>query len=145
MDPRWLRSHDLDPTELARLPIFATTPVDDAERFLATGQESRFEVGDSIVERSAFSRDFHLVLEGRLSVRSDQRELATLRGGDVFGEIAALDWGRDFSYGRTATVVATEAGRLIAFPPSALGELMRAVPEVEHRIRTIAGQRLANR
>ena len=145
MDPRWLRGNDLDAAHLRELPLFAATPLEDAERFLAAGREHRFGAGDSIVEQWAFSRDFHLVLDGRVSIRSAQRELATLGAGEVFGEIAALDWGRDFSYGRTATVVATEPGRLIAFPQAALGELMRAVPGVEQRIRTLAAHRLANR
>jgi aromatic-L-amino-acid/L-tryptophan decarboxylase len=145
MDPRWLRSHDLDAAHLRDLPLFALTPAEDAERFLAAGREVGFAAGDAILEQWTFSRDFHLVLDGRVSIRSGQRELATLGAGEVFGEIAALDWGRDFSYGRTATVVATEPGRLIAFPQAALGELMGAVPEVEHRIRALAAERLANR
>jgi glutamate/tyrosine decarboxylase-like PLP-dependent enzyme len=145
MDPRWLRSHDLDSAHLRDLRLFALTPIEDADRFLAAGREHRFGAGESIVEQWAFSRDFHLVLDGRVSIRSGPRELAALGAGEVFGEIAALDWGRDFSYGRTATVVATEPGRLIAFPQAALGELMRAVPAVEHRIRALAADRLANR
>jgi len=145
MDPRWLRGNDLDAAHLRDLPLFAATPLEDAERFLASGREHRFRAGDLMVEQWVFSRDFHLILDGRVSIRSGPRELVTLGAGEVFGEIAALDWGRDFTYGRTATVIATEPGRLIAFPQAALGELMRAVPGVEQRIRTLAAHRLANR
>jgi aromatic-L-amino-acid decarboxylase len=145
IDPRWLRSHDLDAAHLGELPLFALVPLEDAERFLAAGRERRFGPGESIVEQWAFSRDFHLIVDGQVSIRSGERELAVLGAGEVFGEIAALDWGRDFSYGRTATVVATEPGRLITFSQAALGELMRAVPVVERRIRALAADRLANR
>ena len=47
------------------------------------------------------------MLDGELSVTVEGDEVNRLRGGDSFGEIAAIDWGRDFSYGRTATVTAT--------------------------------------
>lgn len=145
MDPRWLRGHDLDAAQLVALPLFAGTPIGDAERFLAAGRETRFEAGDVLVEQWAFSRDVLLVLDGRVSVRSDRRELRTLGAGEIVGEIAAIEWGRDFSYGRTATVVAIEAGRLVAFPSAALGDLMRTVPSVDHRIKSLAAERLANR
>jgi aromatic-L-amino-acid decarboxylase len=144
MDPRWLRSHDLDAAHLRSLPLFAGASIPVAEQFLAAGREHRFREGDAIVERWAFSRDFHLILDGRVSIRSGARELASLGAGEVFGEIAALDWGRDFAYGRTATVIATEPGRLIAFPQPALGELIRAVPDTEQRIRALAADRLKN-
>jgi hypothetical protein len=59
--------------------------------------------------------------------------------------IAAIDWGRDFSYGRTATETATEPTRLLAFPASALRELMADAPEVDREMRRIAHARLASR
>ena len=66
-----------------------------------------------------------MVLDGELSVTVDGDEVNHLRSGDSFGEIAAIDWGRDFSYGRTATVTATTTTRLLAIPGAALRELMR--------------------
>ena len=63
-------------------------------------------------------------------------------GGDSFGEIAAIDWGRDFSYGRTATVTATMPTRLLALPGAALRELMLDSPAVDAAIRQIAYDRM---
>ena len=65
--------------------------------------------------------------------------------GDHLGEIAAIDWGRDFSYGRTATVVAVEDATLLAFPAAALRELMTDVPEIDRAVRRIAQARLTTR
>jgi CRP-like cAMP-binding protein len=65
-----------------------------------------------------------------------------LTAGDSFGEIAAIDWGRDFSYGRTATVTATTATRLLAIPGAALRELMLDAPTIDAAIRQTAYDRL---
>lgn len=145
LDSRWLRNHTLDVESLLAMPPFAGTPPEDAARFLASGREQRVDAGAAIVEQWAFSRDFHVIVEGAVSVRSDGRELARLAPGDVFGEIAGLDWGRDFSYGRTASAVALGPARVITFPQAALRELMRSVPSVDAAIRRLAAERLANR
>ena len=96
-----------------------------------------------MTERWALVRTFYVVLSGRLSVSVDGAEVNVLEPGDHLGEIAAIDWGRDFSYGRTATVVATEACRLLAFPAAALRELMADEPTVDKAIRRVAQSRLA--
>ncbi len=145
LDSRWLRNHTLDIATFGAMPPFAGTAPDDAARFLASGREQRVAAGAAIVEQWAFSRDFHVIVAGGVSVRSDGRELARLGPGDVFGEIAGLDWGRDFSYGRTASAIATEATRVVTFPQAALRELMRSVPTVDAAIRRLAADRLANR
>lgn len=84
------------------------------------------------------------------------RRIAELADGPVLGRAtrAAMearidepppDWGRDFSYGRTATVVATEPTHLVAFPAAALRELMLDNPAVDRAIRRIAPARLGSR
>jgi hypothetical protein len=94
------------------------------------------------VQRGLRSRAY---TAGRLSVRVDEREVNALEPGDHFGEIAAIDWGRDFSYGRTATVVPVEHVELLAFPAAALRELMAESPGVDRAIRRIAQARLGTR
>jgi glutamate/tyrosine decarboxylase-like PLP-dependent enzyme len=131
--------------ELRRVPAFHDVPDDDAVRFLATAREERHPAGAAITARWELGRTFYLVRSGRLSVRVDRREVNTLGPGDHFGEIAAIDWGRDFSYGRTATVVPVEDVELLAFPAAALRELMADSPEVDRAIRRVAQARLGTR
>jgi CRP-like cAMP-binding protein len=78
-------------------------------------------------------------------VRIDDHEVNALSPGDYLGEIAAIDWGRDFSYGRTATVIATEPSRVLALPAAALRELMAEAPEVDRAVRAMAANRLRQR
>jgi glutamate/tyrosine decarboxylase-like PLP-dependent enzyme len=141
----WLDAGRMSADELRALPIFASADEDAAVRFLATGREESYQVGQVVTERWTLTRTFYLVLDGRLSVRVEGREVNVLEVGDHLGEIAAIDWGRDFSYGRTATVIATAPTRLLAFPAAALRELMTEVPGVDRAIRRIAQARLAIR
>jgi aromatic-L-amino-acid decarboxylase len=139
----WLQAHGFDPQQLRAVPAFGTVSADQAVRFLASAREEAVVTGQAVTERWAFARTFYLVIDGRLSVRVNDREVNVLGAGDHLGEIAAIDWGRDFSYGRTATVVALEPTRLLTVPAAALRELMIEAPEVDREIRRVAHARLA--
>ena len=141
----WLTGHDMSADDLRGIPLFAAVTDDQAGRFLATGRDETHDTGDAVTERWALARTFYVVRSGSLSVRVGDREVNTLRSGDHLGEISAIDWGRDFSYGRTATVVATQPSHLIAFPAAALRELMLDNPAVDRAVRRIAQARLAAR
>jgi selenocysteine lyase/cysteine desulfurase len=139
---RWLTAHEVAPADLRLIAGFGSVTDEQAIRFLGTAREERCAEGQAITERWARARTFYIVLEGRLSVRLEDREVNVLGGGDHLGEIAAIDWGRDFSYGRTAAVVATAPTTLLAFPASALRELMADAPDVDRSMRRIAQARL---
>jgi aromatic-L-amino-acid decarboxylase len=139
----WLAAHEVTPDDLRMVPGFGAVPDEPASRFLGTAREETIGAGQALIERWALARTFYIVLEGRLSVRVGDREVNVLGPRAHLGEIAAIDWGRDFSYGRTATVEAFEPTRLLAIPAAALRELMTEVPEVDRAMRRIAQARLA--
>ena len=125
--------------------VFGCIADEQAERFLGAAREETYAAGEAVTERWTLARTFYVVLRGRLAVRVDGHEVNALGPGDHLGEIAAIDWGRDFSYGRTATVVATEDATLLAFPAAALRELMTDVPDIDRAVRRIAQARLTTR
>ena len=141
----WLGPREATIDELRVIPAFADVPDEIGSRFLATGRLERHPAGVPITARWEQARTFYLVREGRLSVQIDGHEVNVMGPGDHFGEIAAMDWGRDFSYGRTATVVPLEPSVLLAFPAAALRELMADCPAVDRAIRRIAQTRLGSR
>ena len=128
--------------DLRRVHGFEGIADDQADRFLAVGREERYADGVVVTERWAHARTFYVVLDGEVSVTIEGIEVNRLAGGDSFGEIAAIDWGRDFSYGRTATVAATMPTRLLALSGAALRELMLDSPAVDAAIRQIAYDRM---
>jgi aromatic-L-amino-acid decarboxylase len=141
----WLASHEVSAADLRNVAPFESLTDDQAARFLGTAHEEAFAAGQPLTERWALARTFYIMLEGRLAVLVGDREVNVLGPGDHLGEIAAIDWGRDFSYGRTATVVALAPTRVLAFPAAALLELMADAPEIDRAIRRIALARLATR
>ena len=138
-----LGAHEVTPSDLRSVPGFASVTDEAARRFLGTAHQEAVGQGERLIERWALARTFYVVLEGRLSVRVGDHEVNVLGPRDHLGEIAAIDWGRDFSYGRTATVEALEPTRVLAFPAAALRELMIDVPEVDRAMRRVAQARLA--
>ncbi len=141
----WLTAHDMLAADLRRVGPFVAVGDDQAARFLGTGREEVYPPGEAITERWSLARTFYIVRSGDLSVRVGDREVNRLGPGDHFGEISAMDWGRDFSYGRTATVVATQSTHLLAFPAAALRELMLDNPDIDRAFRRIAQTRLGSR
>ena len=140
----WIAPHAVTPEQLRSVPVFASLTDDQAIRFLGSGREEAFAPGQAITERWALARTFYVVLEGRLAVRVSKRRVNVLGPGDHLGEISAIDWGRDFSYGRTATVTALEPTRVLAFPAAALRGLMGDAPQVDRGMRRIAQARLGS-
>ena len=73
---------------------------------------------------------------------STVRSSATLRAGEFFGEVAALEWGAGFARSRSATVVARDDVRLRVVGPAALAQLLAAAPRLERALRVSAHERL---
>ena len=142
LDLVWLRTHGFDAEHLRGVHGFEAVTDEQATRFLGNGHEETYGPGELVTERWAYARNFYLVVEGRLSVQIDGKEVNSLGPGDYLGEIAAIDWGRDFTYGRTATVIAADSSRLLALPAAALRELMTEVASIDREIRRTAGSRL---
>jgi hypothetical protein len=145
VDIGWLSSPDLRPADLRRIEPFASVTDDQATRFLATGRVEVCEPDTILTARWSLARTFYVVVAGRLSVRIDEREINVLGAGAHLGEIAAIDWGRDFGYGRTATVVAIEPTTVVAFPAAALRELMAENGAIDEAIRSVAQERVGRR
>jgi hypothetical protein len=127
--------------DVGSLPLF-----DDVEqrwvRWVATvGRRRRVAAREQVVRQWDVDRDFYLILAGEADVIGQHEHLATLRAGDFFGELAALDWGASFGYPRLASVVARGEVELLVLTDAELAELMAAAPLVDERIRAVAGRR----
>ena len=64
---------------------------------------------DAVISSSSGSGTVDVLVDGEI--------VATLRAGDYFGEIAALEWGAGFARSRAATVVARDDVRLRVLEP----------------------------
>jgi CRP-like cAMP-binding protein len=98
--------------------------------------------GEAVVSQWDTSRDFYVIEQGIVDVVFDDELVATLRPGDFFGEIAALEWGARFARSRIATVVARRNARFRVLEPAALEQLLDEFPRLESEIRHTAHRRM---
>jgi len=138
----WVRGRPLPAAGLAGLPLFQGLSEAELGRVEAVAFERLVEEGAVVIHRWTATRDLYVVLDGRAEVRLDDGRTIDLASAEVFGEIAAIDWGAGFRYARTATVVAVTPLRLLVIPASAIPDLLADLPIVRERLDRTARERL---
>ena len=128
--------------DLLALPLFANLDEAQAERVLAAANERSFAMGELLIGQWEGSRELYVVLEGEAAVSVEGDVVVTVGVGETIGEIAALDWGAGFGYVRTATAQASTSLRTLVIPSGDVGELIREIPALGERLRTVAQSRL---
>jgi glutamate/tyrosine decarboxylase-like PLP-dependent enzyme len=141
----WLGRSSLDAGAIRSFALFASLDDEQAERVLRTAHEHHAQTGDAVVEQWQVSRDLYVVLTGAVAILVDGDRVRTLGPGEVFGELAAIDWGAGFGRTRSATVTATEPTRLLVLDWVLVNWLMKAAPAFGERLETVSRERLAAR
>jgi aromatic-L-amino-acid/L-tryptophan decarboxylase len=131
--------HDQIP---ATVSLFARLADDERAEFSELAVERHVAAEQAIVERWDTTREFFVLENGLADVVVESEVVTTLRPGDYFGEIAALEWGAGFARSRAATVVARSDVRLRVLDPAALAQLLARFPRIEREIRRTAHERL---
>jgi aromatic-L-amino-acid/L-tryptophan decarboxylase len=126
----------------ATVSLFARLAVDEAAALAELALERRVATEQTIVEQWDTTREFFVLEDGLADVVVEGEVVMTLRPGDYFGEIAALDWGAGFARSRAATVVARGDVQLRVLDPAALAQLLAKFPRIEREIRRTAHERL---
>jgi CRP-like cAMP-binding protein len=127
----------VDIARLRAIPLFA--PLSDAEldSLAEVVNEVEVEQGAALAWEGDFGHALFAVEDGEAEVLQGGATIATLRRGDVFGEIAVLSSGR-----RTASVVAVTPMRLISLFKPDLWRLERSSPAVAEALRATVRERL---
>jgi aromatic-L-amino-acid/L-tryptophan decarboxylase len=139
----WATSPTVTATDVDWVPLFAAMGAEQAADLLARAAERRLEPGETLIEQWDAGRDCFIILNGTFAVRDAGRELATLKAGDLAGELAALDWGAGYGAVRMAQVEATTRATVLVLTPEHLSEVLRHSPEALVLVERIARERLA--
>jgi aromatic-L-amino-acid/L-tryptophan decarboxylase len=137
----WPGAVGAEPEQLRSVPLLADVSEEVLGWVATVGRRRHVAAGDVVIRQWDVDRDFYLLLSGEADVLSEDRLLTTMRDGDFFGEVAALDWGASFGYPRLATVCARSDLVLLALTDAELAELMRSVPAIDRRVRAAAAER----
>ena len=115
---------------LARIPFFAGLDDDAIERVASGTRTRRFRRGEVIFHAGDPGDALFIIVSGEVKIAipsetGDEAILATLRPGDVFGELALLD-----GAARSATASALAATEAVVLPRERFRELIATEPAV---------------
>jgi glutamate/tyrosine decarboxylase-like PLP-dependent enzyme len=140
----WLAGAEIDARAIRAVPLFGSLTDRQAASLASVVRRMSVETGSNVVQQWEDSRDLYVILDGTASVSDGERMLGELGPGDVFGEVAAVEWGMEFGYVRTATVSAVSPLRVLVIPAEALRELLAEASEVADELGRLAQRRLSS-
>ena len=139
----WVADAVIDAQTVQAIPLFRTLGHDLASELARAIRGISIEAGHEVLHQWEGSRDLYVVLDGAAQVKDQDRVLGELGPGDVFGEVAALEWGAEFGYARTATFTALSPMRVLIVPQPALSAVLREAPDVADELRQLAQRRIS--
>jgi CRP-like cAMP-binding protein len=106
--------------ELAkRVPLFHGLSPEDVAKIIAKGMTMEVKKGDAVFYQGTVGSQMYVVLGGSVNLTDGKKNLATLRAGDMFGEMALIN-----NEPRSATATAAEDGRLFVLSETIFQKLM---------------------
>jgi CRP-like cAMP-binding protein len=123
--------------ELRRLKLFSGLSDGDMDCIVALTTPLEVRAGTELCRQGEVGRQFMIIERGEAQVSVDGINIAVLRAGDFFGEIALLDGGT-----RVATVRAIKPMRLHVATAGEFHMLLMSVPSLTRQILTTTAVRL---
>jgi CRP-like cAMP-binding protein len=122
---------------LRALELFAGCDDKLLRRLSRLGTEVEAKARQALAREGEVGREFYVIVDGTAVVSNDGTEIARLRSGDFFGEMALID-GKP----RAATVVADTPMKLYVFDSREFFSLLDGFPPVSRKILTTLSGRL---
>ena len=91
----------------------------EVEQFLKLCTREYFKAGDEIFKEGDSGDDFYLVISGEIAIQVGGKEVARMRQGKLFGEMAMIDNAK-----RTASAAATQPSFLVSITRDILSSRM---------------------
>ena len=98
----------MDPNRLTAIPIFSHLSDEEAKRLAAFATETSVAEGQILMKQGDYSTELIGIEEGTADVIRDGNKIASLKEGDLIGEMGLLE-----HEPRNADVVATSPMRLL--------------------------------
>ena len=123
----------MDPNRLTAIPLFSDLSPEEARRLAAFATETSAAEGQILMKQGDYSTELIAIEEGSADVIKDGEKVASLKQGDLIGEMGLLD-----RRPRNADVIATSPMRLVKLTH---WEIRRMSEDTVNRIKQLIEQR----
>jgi CRP-like cAMP-binding protein len=124
---------------IKRVPLFSQCSKRELAEVAAVADEIDLREGKELTRQGRPGREFFVLIEGEADVRKNGRKIATMKGGDFFGEIALVS-----SKPRTATVVATTPVRVLVLTERSFKRLLERSPSIQLKVLQALAERISD-
>jgi CRP-like cAMP-binding protein len=123
----------MDPNRLTAIPIFSHLSEEEAKRLAAFATETSVAEGQILMKQGDYATELIGIEEGTADVIRDGKNIASLKEGDLIGEMGLLE-----REPRNADVIATSPMRVMKLTH---WEIRRMSEETLRRIKEIVAKR----
>src|SRR5438270_9316454 len=123
----------MDPNRLKAIPIFSQLSDEEAKRLAAFATETSVADGQILMKQGDYSTELIAIEEGTADVVRDGQKVASVREGDLIGEMGLLE-----RQPRNADVIATSPMRVLKLTH---WEIRRMSEDTIERIRQVIAER----
>ena len=132
-----MRLHRDAKTELIRrIPLFADCKADEIAEVAAIADEIDLPAGKQVVTEHADGREFVVVIDGRATVTTGDRVIATLGPGEWFGEVALIT-----GQPRNASVTAATPLHALVIEGHRFTQLLEHAPSIREKVERFLPER----
>ena len=114
---------------LSRQPMFAACTKKDLQLVAKNAEHLQFRDGSNLTEEGRIGYEFFVILDGKVGVFKQGKQVNTLGPGDAFGELALLDRSP-----RNATVTAQSDVDVVMLAQREFTGLLQTVPTFAHKL-----------
>jgi CRP-like cAMP-binding protein len=132
-------SKDSKVAAIARVPLFSRLSKRELARIAQLADEVDLPSGKTLTKEGSRGNEFFVLLEGSADVQRGGQRIATMRGGDFFGEIALVT-----DVPRTATVTTTSPVHALVITGRDLRQLLYESPAIQGKVLEAVALRLAH-
>ncbi len=114
---------------LKNVPLFSGCSKKDLEKVAKATDEITMTAGTLIVDQGQMGREAFVILSGDVTIKRNNRKIATLTVGDVVGELSLLDHGP-----RTASAICETDCTLLVIDQRRFLGVLDDVPSISHKL-----------
>ena len=120
------------------VPLFSSASKQELAQIASIADELDFPEGKVLIAEGDAGREFFVLIEGSAEVQRGGKKVASIAGGDFFGEIALIS-----KTPRNATITTTSPVRALVITDRAFRQLLDRSPQIAVGVLTALAERLA--